>query len=514
MPPVLPPRRSAIVGGVMLGMFLAAMESTAVSTAMPTVIASLGGLRVYSWVFSAYLLTSTVAMPLWGKCSDLYGRRPVYLWGLGIFLAGSALSGLAQSMPQLILFRALQGLGAGALLPLGLTIVGDLFGLEQRARMQGYFSATWAVASVVGPLIGGVLTDHLSWRWVFYANLPPGLLAGGVLAWALRPPARRQERVSLDLRGAGAFAAGMTLLLAALVEAGRSGAGPGPGHLAMLAGAGGLLVLFVEWERRADEPFLPLRLFATRIFRAAAASGFLAGMAMFGALSFIPLFVQGVLGGSATEAGRVLTPFVLGWVALSVTSARLLLRVGYRRLVLTGMGCLALAFYLFTRMGVETTLLELLRNMLLGGMGMGLVMLPLLIAVQSAVPRRDLGAATSATTFFRATGGAVGVALMGAVLARGLHAELAALGGAAAGPSAGALLELVRHPDAFIHPATRLALPPALLEAFSLGLAAALRSVFWVGLGVALVALASAFLVPSGRAQELALEEERASPSR
>jgi EmrB/QacA subfamily drug resistance transporter len=502
-----------VLFGVMLGLFLGAMESTAVATAMPTVIASLGGLNIYSWVFSGYILAATISMPLWGKAADLYGRRATYLTGLGIFLGGSVLSGLATSMTALIAFRTVQGLGGGALLPLGYTIIADLYGLERRAKMQGYFSSTWAVASVVGPLIGGFLTDHLSWRWVFFVNLPFGVLTALILGWALRGLDRPPGRAAVDLRGAALLTGGMGALLVVLVEGGRSAVGLE--YVGLLVLGAGLLVGFVHWERRAPEPLLPLRLFANRMFRAAAISGFLAGMAMFGTISFIPLFVQGVLGGTATEAGTALTPFVLGWVTFSVLSARLLLRVGYRRPVIAGMICLALAFLLMSHMGLGTSRSVTGRNMLLAGMGMGLIMVPLLIAVQNAVPKRDLGAATSATTFFRSIGGAVGVALMGAVLSHQMATQLVRMGTAPGGLPREQLESLIAHPDAVVDPTLRLTLPPAVLQAFSQALANALHAVFLVGFGIACLALISALLVPAGRAQDLALQENRVpgSPS-
>jgi EmrB/QacA subfamily drug resistance transporter len=504
-----PPRRGLIVFGVMLGLFLGAMESTAVATAMPTVIASLGGLAIYSWVFSGYILAATISMPLWGRLADLYGRRVTYLSGLGIFLIGSVLSGLAPSMTALIVWRTLQGLGGGALIPLGMTIIADRYGLEQRARVQGYFSATWGVASIVGPLIGGFVTDHLSWRWVFFVNVPFGLLAGGVLGTALAGLDQPRRRVVVDIRGAVVLTVGMAGLLTALVEGGRAGQ-VGTLHLVLGAVSIGFLIEFARWERRAREPLLPLRLFANRMFRAAAVSGFLAGMAMFGTISFIPLFVQGVLGGSATEAGSALTPFVLGWVTFSVVSARLLLKVGYRWSVVAGMMCLAVAFLLMSHMGLGTSPAVTARNMLLAGMGMGLIMVPLLIAVQSAVPREDLGAATSATTFFRSIGGAVGVAVMGAVLSAELGRQLRGVLAGVEGPTRGQLQELIAHPDALIEPTLRQRLPPEVLAAFSQGLANALHAVFLVGLAIAFLALLSAFLVPAGRAQDLALGEKRA----
>jgi EmrB/QacA subfamily drug resistance transporter len=498
-------QRPAVLGGVMLGIFLAAMEATVVSTAMPTVIASLGGLRIYSWVFSAYLLTSTVSMPLWGKLSDLFGRRPTYLFGIALFLTGSALSGLSVSMPQLIVFRAIQGLGSGALIPLGMTIIGDLYGLEQRAKVQGYFSVVWGTASLVGPFIGGLLTDYFSWRWVFYLNLPVGLLAGGLIAFGLRPVRSQPSTAKVDTLGALTFASGVSLLLLALIEGGRRGQWQDPMTLAMVIGSLLLFRLFVAVERKAAEPIVSPLLFRNPIFRAAAVNGLLVGMAMFGTISFIPLFVQAVIGTSATEAGSTLTPFVLGWVSLSVISSRLLLRIGYRIIVMIGMGGLVLAFAFLSQTDLTTTRLAIMWIMLLGGCGMGCVMVPMLIAVQSSVPKRDLGAATSATTFFRSIGGAVGVALMGGVMAHRLHSALEAWLSSTQGlVLSDPLLATVRNPDAIIDPLTRSALPPTLLEPLRLAMAQALHGVFVVGLLVSLLAFASAFLIPRGGARELA----------
>lgn len=463
-------RRQRVLVGVMLAIFLAAMESTVVATAMPRVVASLGGIQIYSWVFSGFLLTSTVTMPLWGRLSDLYGRRPIYLIGLGTFLAGSALSGAAQGMVELIVFRMLQGLGAGSLLTLGMTIVGDLFKLERRAKVQGYFSGVWGLASVLGPLLGGLLTDHVSWRWVFYVNVPFGLLAMALIAQGLAGEARPPRRPAIDYAGMALFALGVTSLLVGVVAAGHAATWTRPDVVLPIALGAVALVGFVGVERRAVDPIVPLRLFGNRIVVAAVLTGFLAGMAMFGAISFVPLFMQGVAGTSATQAGFVLTPFVLGWVVMSIVSARLVLRIGYRLVVITGMTCLTLAFVLFSRWSPGLSPGEAMRDVLLAGMGMGLNMVPMLIAVQGAVERSDLGVATSVTQFFRTVGGAIGLSLMGTVMTHRLREGSA--------------------------------------------LAAALHGAFGVGLIVSLAALAAAFVVPPGRARDLARGEMRREPSR
>jgi len=454
----------------MLSIFLAAMESTVVSTAMPRVVASLGGLTIYSWVFSGFLLTSTVTMPLWGRLSDLFGRRRVFLLGLTIFLVGSALSGLAQNMTELIGFRMLQGLGAGSLMTIGMTIIGELFTLERRAKMQGYISGVWGVASLCGPLIGGLLTDHASWRWVFYINLPFGAVAMALIATGLVDRPRDGRRPVIDYAGLAAFTAGVTALLLGVLEAGRVTSWTGLDVAGPFAVAIAALAVFLVIERRAAEPIVPLRLFGRRMVLAAAVTGFLAGMAMFGAISFVPLYLQVVSDMSATTAGVVLIPFVLGWVAMSITSARLVLRIGYRIVVVAGMVCLTLAFLLLSRWSASLTLAIAMRDALLGGVGMGLTMVPMLIAVQSAVVRADLGTATAMIQFFRTIGGAIGLSVMGTVMAWRL----------------------------------------------SLGLdrAEALHGVFVTGLVICLAAVASAFLVPAGRAQDLARADLRGEPTR
>jgi EmrB/QacA subfamily drug resistance transporter len=463
------PKRWA-VAGIMLSIFLSAIESTVVATAMPTVVASLGDIHVYSWVFSGFLLTQTVTMPLWGRFSDLYGRRRVYLAGLTTFMVGSALSGAAQTMAQLVAFRMIQGAGAGAAMTLGYTLIGELYGLERRAKMQGYVSSVWGLASLLGPWLGGTLADHASWRWVFYINVPFGALAMAMITAALSGATAPRRRRVVDWAGTALFAVGASAVLLGIVEAGRAGTWTRPDVVALIALGALALVAFVAAERRAAEPIVLLRLFRHRMVVAAIVTRFLAGMALFGAISFVPLFLQSVVGASATGAGVVLTPFVLGWVVTSVLSARLVLRTGYRAVVLAGMVCLTGAFLLFTRWSVALTPGSAAWDLLLAGVGMGLVVVPMLIAVQAAVPRGDLGAATAMTQFFMSIGGALGLSVMGTVMSQRLRAGLP--------------------------------------------VGEALHGVFVVGVVIGVAALAAAFLVPPGRAHDVARAEMRGEPTR
>jgi EmrB/QacA subfamily drug resistance transporter len=405
-------RRRAITAGLLLGMSLGALEATVVGTAMPTVIATLGGLAHYSWVFSAYLLTSTASVPIWGRLSDLYGRRQMYLTGIAFFLIGSTLSGAATSMTTLIAARAFQGLGAGAIIPLSMTIVGELYTLEERARTQATFSGVWGVASVAGPLVGGYITDALSWRWVFYLNLPFGLLAAAVIVLAY-PQTNRTHAVRVDWLGAILLFAGISALLIALgVNTGAS--------VWIFATAVLLLATFVVVQQRIADPILPLDLLKSPLIARAFIVVFLVGMALFGAIAFIPLFVQGVMGATATEAGQVLTPLFLGWVVMSIAAAKLTVKVGYRRLAITGSLLITVGFVGLTLVGPDSPRSAVLFSGLLIGAGMGLSMLSLLLAVQHGVDRAHLGIATSLSQFARSVGAAVGVAAMGALLTRQL----------------------------------------------------------------------------------------------
>ena len=406
-------RRRAITAGLLLGMGLGAMEATVVSTAMPTVIATLGGLAHYSWVFSAYLLTSTASVPIWGRFSDLHGRRRMYLTGVAIFLVGSMLSGAATSMTSLIVARAIQGLGTGAIIPLSMTIVGELYTLAERARTQALFSGVWGLASIAGPLAGGYITDTLSWRWVFYLNLPFGLLAGIVILLAY-PPTGRLKAVRVDWLGAALLFGSISTLLIAL--------GADAGGLAWVFAAAAVAQLagFVIVERRVPEPILPLDLLRSPLMARTFTVVFLVGVSLFGAITFIPLFVQGVMGATATEAGRVLTPLFLGWVVMSIASARLTVKLGYRGIAVTGSLLLTVGFIGLALVGADSPRSAVLVSGLLIGSGMGLSMLSLLLAVQHGVPRPHLGLATSLNQFSRSVGAAVGIAAMGALMTREL----------------------------------------------------------------------------------------------
>ena len=418
--PIRGARRAVAMAGVLGGTFLAAIEMTVVAAAMPTVADQLGGLAWYSWVFSAYLLASTVSIPLWGKLSDLYGRRRFYLWSVGIFLLGSALSGAAPSMAALIVFRTLQGFGAGGLMPLGMSIIGDHYSLEERGRTQGLLSAVWGVASVVGPLAGGYITALLSWRWVFYLNIPFGILAAVAVGAALRdPPPGIRRRV--DYAGAALLATSVTLLMLAVSQTGVAGRGAWAGLACAAAAGSGWWLLRVE--RRAAEPMVPVDLLADRMVASIAGIGLLVGAAMFSAITYVPLLVQEGLGGTAVEAGSALTPLVLGWVVVSVIAGRLVHRTGYRPMVLGGLGGVTLGFAGLTLVGSDTPAWVLRVDLALIGMGMGTAMLSLVLAMQSGVARRHLGVATSFGQFTRSIGGAVGVALFGVVIAAAVAAS-------------------------------------------------------------------------------------------
>ncbi len=410
-----------VTAGIMLSLFLASMESTVVATAMPTIVGQLGGLEHYSWVFSAYMLASTTTVPLYGKISDLYGRRNLYVFAMALFLAGSILCGLANSMTSLIFARAMQGIGAGGIMPLAFILIGEMFTLEQRAKMQGLFSGVWGVSSIVGPLLGGFLVDQLSWRWIFYVNVIPGLLAATLVALAWRDQHHTHERPAVDYAGATLLTVGVVVLLIGLMSAGTS-------MWILIAVALALFALLFWVERRAADPILPLPLFRERLFSTATAHGVLTGWAMFGSVSFIPLFVQAVLGTTATQAGITITPMLLGWVTASIIGTRLLLRIGYRKLGMLGTAALVVGSFLMSRAGMNTSQLLLMIFVALMGIGMGLSIPAFLIAVQTSVQRRQLGTATSMLQFSRSMGGTLGVSVMGAALSTRLASNLLAAG--------------------------------------------------------------------------------------
>ncbi len=411
-------RRIGIVtAGIMISIFLASMESTVVATAMPTIVGQLGGLEHYSWVFSAYMLASTTAVPLYGKLSDLYGRRRLYIIAMGLFLAGSVLSGNANSMPQLIFARALQGIGAGGILPLAFIMIGEIFSLQQRARMQGLFSGVWGVSSIAGPLLGGFLVAQLSWRWVFYVNLIVGPIALALVVLAFQEQMQRHANPSVDYSGAGVLSAAVVLLLLGLMDFGTLN-----GTLFIIASLA-LFALLLWIENRAADPILPIKLFRERLFAVSNLHGLLSGAAVFGSISFIPLFVQAVLGADATRPGITITPMLLGWVLSSIIGMSIILRVGYRILGIIGTTTFALGALLMITINADSSQSLMMVFVTLMGIGMGLSVPSFLVAVQTSVEKRQLGTATSTLQFSRSIGGTLGVSVMGAALSIRLAAS-------------------------------------------------------------------------------------------
>ncbi|MEV7731125.1 MDR family MFS transporter [Streptomyces sp. NPDC088921] len=413
------------IGALLLGMLLAALDQTIVSTALPTIVSDLGGMEHLSWVVTAYLLASTAATPLWGKLGDQYGRKRLFQTAIVIFLIGSALCGMAQDMPQLIAFRALQGLGGGGLMVLSMAIVGDLVPPRERGRYQGLFGAVFGATSVLGPLLGGLFTEHLSWRWVFYVNLPVGVVALTVIAVVLRIPRKSRKHV-IDYLGTFLIAAVATCLVLVASLGGNTWAWGSP-QIVGLAVLGVLLaVAFVGVERRAAEPVLPLKLFRVRTFTLSAVISFIVGFAMFGALTYLPTFLQVVHGVSPTMSGVHMLPMVLGLLVSSTVSGQIVSRTGrWKVFPVAGTGVTTLGLLLLHRLDENSSTWVMSVCFCVFGLGLGLVMQVLVLIVQNAVSYEDLGVATSGATFFRSIGASFGVAIFGTVFANRLGDKLA-----------------------------------------------------------------------------------------
>jgi MFS family permease len=486
------------MSGLMLGMLLAALDQTIVSTALPTIVGDLGGLEHLSWVATAYLLTSTASTPLYGKISDLYGRKPVFQFAIVVFLIGSALAGFSQNMEQLIAFRAIQGIGAGGLMALVFAIIGDIIPPRERGRYQGYFAGVWGLSSVAGPLLGGLFTEHLDWRWIFYINIPLGAVALVVVASVLRMPHTRREH-SIDWLGA-TLLVGRGLLPPALPGMGRPRPRLGPvavaGAARRRAGARhGVRVV----GRRATEPILPLRLFRNDVFSVCSGIGFVVGLAMFGAIIYLPIYLQVVDGASPTASGLLMLPLMAGILVTSIASGRAISRTGrYRAFPVAGTATIAVGMFLLSRLEVDTPTWASSLAMLVVGAGLGLVMQVLIIAVQNSVDFRDMGVATSSATFFRSMGGTLGIALFGAILNSRLSSELASR----VPPTAPVdPAQLTGSPETIAN------LAPPVHDAVVTSFVEALQTVFLVGFPVALVAFVLTWFL-----RELPLRDAGSAP--
>lgn len=413
-----------ILGAVLLALFLGVLDQTITGPALPTIVTDLGGNEYYNWVVTIYLLTSTITVPFYGKLSDLYGRKPLLMIGVTIFLVGSALSGLSQNMAQLLLFRGIQGVGAGALFPIALAVIGDLFSPQERGKYQGLFGAVFGISFIIGPFLGGVLTESISWHWIFYVNIPIGIVSLIVLARLLPTVKRPDATRNLDFLGAGVFTVAMTALLIGLTnKQSADWVAPEVGGLLLVALVLGALFVFVE--TRAREPIIPMGMFRNRTYSASMLSTFLISFGFFGAIIFLPRWFQFVNGSSPTESGYQILPLMIGLIASSIVSGIVVSRTGrYKALILGALGMMTVGIVLLTQLRADTDIPTLWLWMFIAGVGIGPTLSVFTIVVQNAVPFSQLGVATSNLTFFRQIGGSVGLAVTGTIFGSRMIEEI------------------------------------------------------------------------------------------
>jgi EmrB/QacA subfamily drug resistance transporter len=407
--------RNILITGLIIAMLFGALDGTIVGTAMPRIVGELGGLSLMTWLTTAYMLTSTTVVPIAGKLADLLGRRVVYVTGLVVFMVGSALCGMANNMTELIIYRGLQGIGGGIMMPMAMIVIGDVFTGKERAKWQGVFGGLYGLASIIGPQVGGFIVDHLNWRWVFYINLPVGILATIFIAMGLSKY-KAEGPVKFDLAGMFTMVVGVVSLLLALTFGGDKYEWTSWQIITLFAVALVFLTLFVFVERKAEEPILPMHLFKHRTFTVLNGIGFLMSVGMFGAIMFVPFFMQGVVGVSATQSGTIMTPMMITMIIGSIVGGRTVYKIGVKSQIFIGMVIMAAAFALLSTMDVDTSKWTATLYMIILGLGMGLVMPILTLALQESFPKSELGVVTSSSQFFRAIGGTFGMTVLGAIM--------------------------------------------------------------------------------------------------
>jgi EmrB/QacA subfamily drug resistance transporter len=500
--PAAASNRVLLIIGLMLAMSVAALDGTVVSTALPTIVGSLGGLSLFSWVFSIYLLTSTVPVPLYGKLADLYGRKPVLLFGCALFMVGSLLCGIAGSMEQLIIFRAVQGLGAGAILPVVMTVIGDNFPMEQRARIQGFFSGVWGVSSLLGPVVGGLITEGVSWRWIFLINIPIGLVGIAILASVFHERLEKRSHI-IDTWGTLLLTGALVCFLLALLQGVKEWGWLGGPTLVLFGAAAAQLVLFILQEQRVVEPLIALSLFKNKVIAVASLGTFMGGAMMFGFTSYVPLFIQGVKGDTALQSGLILLPMSFLWTVGSVISGRTLLRVGYYPSLIIGGVLLVSGAITLVFLNRDASLVVAALAGTFAGLGMGFTMPALVISVQNSVEWNQRGVATALTQFFRTIGGSISVAIMGAILASQVSHGLRDVEGVPPNFSGDQLLNVEQ----------RSLLDPGVLDATREILASALHDIYFLVLFCACIAFAVVLFFPRGRVHELAVGAPQRTPA-